>query len=269
MSELSNNYNLENNTEDNKEDTRNFKGFSYEILTALPQMTKIPGIQYQHNPNNYYDWLSENQKNKHDGIVTLPNGETITLEFKRRDCQKVYHSWFMDCWYPRESDWIVTNNVECISYNDRVLLESKGVRLFSLSEALVEIGRLVRNILHPRKYLYFNRLISNIINNILELTSSISRRISNFNLKVRLKDSCFKKLAFVKSRFSKSHLIENRKDTVKKHHLGISQFFCLYYRLVHKTSSKFVYLVFSRGYVVGWFVLIMVCSSYVVVGGFH
>jgi hypothetical protein len=189
-----------------KDDTRNFKGYWFEIHDSKPKIEAIPNISYQSNPSNYEDWKSENQKNKYDGIVTLPSGEIITLEFKRRDCPKVYHSWFMQCWYPREADWIITNNTQCISYSDRRLLEAKGKKILSLSEAIVEIGRLVENILHPRKYLYFNSLITNIFNNILELTRIITSKIRKFEFKIRLKIRLFSLKSSLGARFSKSQL---------------------------------------------------------------
>ena len=109
-----------------KGDTRNFKGYWFEIMVCKPQVEAIPHVTYACNPSKYIEWKSENQKNEYDGVITLPNGQQITLEFKYRDCPKVYHSWFMDCWNNRTADVFVTNNPQCVSYNDRRLLESKG-----------------------------------------------------------------------------------------------------------------------------------------------
>jgi hypothetical protein len=186
-----------------KDDTRSFKGYWFEIFIAKPKIEAIPNITYQCNPSNYEDWKSENQKNKYDGIVTLPNGKKITIEFKRRDCPKVYHSWFMDCWITREADWIVTNNTQCISYSDRRLLEKNGKKLLSLSEAIVEISRLVRNILHPRKYsIYFNRLIHSKLSQL----SILVIRKGIICSKVRLKSCLLEVKSLLSARFPKSHL---------------------------------------------------------------
>jgi len=142
-------------------DTRNSKGYKFE-MNGGQDISEIPSIKYEGNPTNYGDWLHEHNKNKYDGIITLPNGKTKTLEFKYRACKKVYHSWFVECWLPRDADIFVTNNTQVISYSDKRLLDAKHQKVMSPSEVEVNLGRLVRNCLHPRKYLYFNRVLTNI-----------------------------------------------------------------------------------------------------------
>jgi hypothetical protein len=211
-----------------KDDTPNFKGWWYEIMDCKPQLNAIPNISYEGNPSNYEDWKSDNQKSKYDGVVTLPNGEIITLEFKRRDCPKVYHSWFMQCWLPREADWIITNNTQCISYKDRRLLEAEDKKLFSLSEAIVEIGRLVENILHPRKYLYFNSLLLNFINYIFEFSSKISSKIIKLGFKIRFKNCLLGLKSSFGARLSKSYLAGfiNARKSYLRQDLKFSQVSC-------------------------------------------
>jgi hypothetical protein len=184
-----------------RRDTSDYKGFSFEMKVKA-EIEAIPNITYDSNPSNYNAWLSENQKNKYDGTITLPNGRKITLEMKCRDCPKVYHSWFVQCWDNKEADWIITNNTQVISYRDKRQIEAKGQNLYSETEAIVEIGRLVRNILYLRKYLYFVGLIQHLQVACISIPRQIIAKLTNFRDKIRLKIGKRAFIFTIKSRFS-------------------------------------------------------------------
>ena len=57
-----------------KDDTRNFKGYWFEIMVCKRQLEGIPYIKYDYNPPNYSDWLHNHNKNSFDGTVTYSNG---------------------------------------------------------------------------------------------------------------------------------------------------------------------------------------------------
>ena len=162
-----------------RKDTSNFKGYRWEMFVR-DAVTEIASIEYEGNPTNYYEWLHEHNKNPYDGIVTLPDGSKIQIEMKYRDVPKIYHSWFIDCWFPREADVIITNNTNVISYEDKKALEAQHKKLMSLSEFIVYIGRVIRNILHPSKYLYFNRVLTSIITVVTRLVNGSLDLIKQF-----------------------------------------------------------------------------------------
>lgn len=170
-----------------KDDTPNFKGYIWE-MNCKEWILKIPHILYEGNPADYYEWKNEHNKNAYDGIVTLPNGAKIFLEMKFRNVDKIYHSWFIKDWLPREANIIVTNKPSVVEYSDKRTLDKRGVKLMSPSEAKVYIGRLVRNILHPSKYLYLNSLIHSLINIIKNLVARISSKLTSLGVKTRIKN---------------------------------------------------------------------------------
>lgn len=187
-----------------KKDTRNLKGYKWEMVVGFA-LKQIPLIEYEGNPTNYHDWLQDHNKSRYDGAVTLPNGEQIIIEMKFRDCKKVYHSWFMDCWLPREADVFVTNNTNVISYRDKRMLDYQHIKLMSLSEFAVYLGKILRNILHPRKYLYFNCIFNDIIRvivrlfiNSLDFSKHFFDRFHWFKLKFLHKSN---KTMFLKAKF--------------------------------------------------------------------
>jgi hypothetical protein len=187
------------------DDTRNFKGYWFEIMVCKPKFEAIPSTKYECNPSSYEYWkhLQGNNPIGYDAVITLPNGKQLRLEFKfRAEGGIVYHNWFMRDWLPRDADIYVTNNVEAISYNDKRELETKGKKLMSLSEAVVYISRLVHNILHPNQYVYWNSLITNIISKICSRTIKITSKMINLKLKIKLKISLFSFVASVKSGLS-------------------------------------------------------------------
>jgi len=172
----------------NKENTANFKGYYFEIEVVKPIIEAIPNIKYECNPTNYNDWKQNHNRNSYDGVVTLPDGKKIHLEMKLRMGNRVYHSWFLENWLPREGDIIVTNNPSVISYQDKRSLDKKGVKLMSLSETEVYLGKIVRNILHPGKYLYLNSPLQSIFFNIKRLLTGIFMDLSMLRVKTRIKN---------------------------------------------------------------------------------
>jgi hypothetical protein len=171
------------------EDTRNFKGYWFEIFVCKPMMETIPNIEYECNPTDYEEWKHQQGNNPlgYDGVITLPNGDKIHLEMKfRKEGGKVYHCWFAEDWLPRDADIYVTNNVEAISYWDKRALGSKGEKLLSLSEAVAYINGLVYKILHPNQYVYWNSLIIRIITVSRNALSRIDSKFATLKFKTKV-----------------------------------------------------------------------------------
>jgi len=206
-----------------RDDTRNFKGYYFEIFECKPMIDAIPNIKYECNPTNYEDWKRQHWKNPYDAVVTLPNGDKIHLEMKfRADGEKVYHNWFNRDWLTRDADIYVTNNVEAIGYWDKRTLNSKGKKLLSLSEAAAYISGLMYRILHPNQYVYWNSLITKIITIIRALFSEITSEFNVLRVKVRLKGGLLGDKTSVRARFhalqSKFFSIIRLKSINKKIH---------------------------------------------------
>ena len=197
-----------------REDTPNFKGYRWEMFVR-DAVTEIPSIKYEGNPINYYEWLHEHNKTPYDGIVTLPNGSKIHLEMKYREVDKVYHSWFIKDWLPREADFIITNNTDVISYADKRALEAQHKKLMELSEVIVYLGKIIRNILHPSKYLYFNCVLTSLIRVITRLFSNSLDCIKQFFNRLKLFEGKFWQKSNEIMFFGKNWSIEVRTGFVK------------------------------------------------------
>ena len=76
-------------------------------MKVRSELLTIPNVKFEGNPTDWNLWNSVQGNNSigYDGIVTLPNGNTITIEMKyRQEGCKVYHSWFAEDWEPRKAD---------------------------------------------------------------------------------------------------------------------------------------------------------------------
>jgi hypothetical protein len=135
-------------------DIRNVKGFMWENF-CNNLIKKIPNISVTHNATSFTEWKIKNKDSKHDAIITINKNTVLSLEYKYRDIPVLYHSWFMECWYNRTSDIFIVNNPNCLSYEDRRILEERGQKVMSLTEAIIYIGNLT---IQPRKYItYLNK----------------------------------------------------------------------------------------------------------------
>lgn len=126
-------------------DSSNYKGYCWE-MRCREEFLSIPSLLYEGNPTDWAEWKSLQGNNPlgYDAVITLPNGDKITLELKyRQEGGKVYHCWFVEDWLPRAADIYVTNNVDAIGCEDRNSLEREGKKLMSLSEAEAHIKELV------------------------------------------------------------------------------------------------------------------------------
>jgi hypothetical protein len=166
-------------------------------MTCRGAFLSISNLAYQGNPTQWTEWKSLQANNPigYDAMVTLPNGKKISLELKyRTEGGKVYHSWFAEDWLPRDADIYVTNNVEAISYNDRRILEAAGKKLMSLSEAVVYLSELIRNILYPNQLSNWNCSLKRIIIGIKTRITNYSSKSTNteHGIKNKLKNSILK-----------------------------------------------------------------------------
>jgi hypothetical protein len=147
-----------------KTSDRNIKGFMWE-KTCNELIAKVPNVKIIHqNPMEYKKWLKENQYSKFDAVVKSLN-QIFTVEYKYREIPKVYHSWFMECWYTRHAKIFVVNNPNCIDYEHQRLLEKKGQRVMSLTEFIVFLGkasipRKYTNTTIRNQFIYKNKLVS-------------------------------------------------------------------------------------------------------------
>ena len=198
-------YTSQPNVLEYKDDTRNFKGYWFEIMVCKRELASIPNIRYNCNPSAYNDWLQNHSKNSFDAVVTYSNGTSENLEMKSvSDGVKIQSSWFRRDWLTRDAKIIVTNNPTAISYRDKRIAEKLGKKILSVSEAKVYISNKIYKILHPNQLSSWNSLITNIINNILEFSSKINSKIVKLGFKIRFKNCLSGLKSSVKARFSKS-----------------------------------------------------------------
>jgi hypothetical protein len=185
-----------------------YKGFLFE-MQVIQQLMIIPHIILDTNPTDYDDWKHLKHKRSYDICVTYCDKSKEFIECKyRKNGGKVYYSWYMDDWAPRDCNRYTTNNVEAISYSNKRDMDSKKRKLSSISETTVAISqkanKIHKKVVGCNQLSSWNNLLSNIINYFQGLSSNISSKISNFKLKVKLKNNSIKKLASVKYGLYKS-----------------------------------------------------------------
>jgi hypothetical protein len=196
------------------EDTRNFKGFTFEML-CKNLFEKILNVRYIGNPSNYSNWLQNHNRNSFDGIITYSNGTRENLEMKFvSEGVKIESSWFNRDWLTRDANVIVTNNPTSIKYEDKRKAERLGKKILSVSEALVYLSKKAHNLLHPNQLSSWNSHISNII---LELTSTLARRITISKFKIKLKMCLLEIKSHLRARLSKYHFIAIKSKKVVRY----------------------------------------------------
>lgn len=125
---------------------RNHIGHEYEFDHTL--MFKRHEVEYESNPIFYWEWVKNNHKFKgFDALVKTPKGN-IKIEVKYTNYD-IPHSWFLRDWISRNADIISTNCKWRISYEDRMLLKEKGIKLMNRMELLNYLLKLHRT---PNKY---------------------------------------------------------------------------------------------------------------------
>jgi hypothetical protein len=188
----------------------NYKGFLWE-MQCRDILLNVPHITLETNPTNYEDWTHQKVKRSYDICVTYEDGSKEYIECKyRADGGKVYSSWYYDDWATRACNRFMTNNTEAINYHNKRDIDNKDRELSSLSETIVAISKkalkIHKKVVGCNQLSSWNCLISNIINDILEFSSKITRKIAEFGFKIRLKNCIFSLESSVKSRFYKSKL---------------------------------------------------------------
>lgn len=129
------------------------KGFNYE--SVIWDLLDNHGIRYKSNPKRWKKWLQHTNTDFDLRVKTIRKG-WLRVECKFTS-KPIYHSWFMRDWYSRNCAVIVTNSIWHIPYEDKILLQKKGVKLLSTYQFLQYILKLNRR--EGNKY-YLNRCVN-------------------------------------------------------------------------------------------------------------